>query len=143
MNIKIRVNLNLIRWTTTCFFLLGNLLLLTKTDNILFIIIYEISINLLAVCSFILLSFFPRLFYIFDECGISYQTKKGKELVYISWDSIEDISYVYAMGLIPDGLEIKWKDKDKVRNITLLISRKQAQELYKSIPQIKEIIDNE
>lgn len=141
MNIKIKINLNLIKWSLTCFFLLGNLLLFAKNDDILFIVIYEISINLLAICSFVLLSFFPRLYYIFDEGGISYQTKKGKEFVYISWENIEDISYVYALGFIPDGLEVKWKDKDKVRNITLLISRKQAQELYKAIPQIQNIVD--
>jgi len=79
---KIRINLNIIKWCLTCCLLLGNLLLLAKNDDKLFIIIYEISINVLAIGSFILLSFFPRIYYIFDEYGISYQNKKGKEYLF-------------------------------------------------------------
>ncbi len=132
---KIRINLNIIKWCLTCCLLLGNLLLLAKNDDKLFIIIYEISINVLAIGSFLLLSFFPRIYYIFDEYGISYQNKKGKEYLHISWKNIVDISYIYILGFIPDGLEIKWQIQDKLNKYTLTISRKQSKEVFKLFAQ--------
>ncbi len=141
MSEKIKINLNILKWGLTCFFLLGNLLLLAKNDDRLFIIIYEISINILAICSFSLLSFFPRLYYIFDDCGVSYQNRRGKEFIYIRWDEVIDISYTFVLGFIPDGLEIKWKTEGIVKNITLIISLKQSREIYNVIPKVKDIID--
>ena len=140
--LKLKYNVTLIKWILFCGLLLGNLLLLAPNEDLLFIIIWEVSLNCLAVVSFIALSFLPRLYYIFNKDGISYQNYKGKEYIFISWDKIVDISYVKFLGLIPDGLEIKWREGASIRNMTLVLSIKQVRELYNSNSFVYEFINN-
>lgn len=139
--IKLKYKLKYVKWMLLCFFLLGNLLLLAPNDDLLFIIIYEISINVLAIGSFVLLSFFPRLYYIFDEKGMSYQNRKGKEYIYIPWDKVEKMSYGYVFGIIPDGLEIILKNGAEIKNMNIAITFKQAQEIYNGIQAVRDVMD--
>lgn len=140
--LKLKLNVTIIKWILVCLLLTGNFILLARIDDLLFVIIWEISINCLAICSFILLSFLPRLYYIFNDKGISYQNYKGKEYIFISWENVIDISYIFILGFIPDGLEVKWRDGATKRNMTLILSVKQARTVYNSISIVHEIINN-
>lgn len=140
--LRVKINVNSIKWVLLCFLLLGNLLLLAKNDDdLLFIIIWEIAVNGLAIGSFILLSFLPRLYYIFNDNGVSYQNRKGKEYVFIPWHKVENISYGYIFGVFPDGLEIRWNDNGEVKKMTLSISVKQFKEVYCSIQAVSDIVN--
>lgn len=139
--LKLKYNLTVVKWILFCGLLLGNFLLLVPNDDLLFIIIWEISVNLLAIGSFIAFSFLPRLYYIFNDDGLSYQNYNGKEYIFIPWDKVTDISYVYILGFIPDGLEIKWRQDSGIRDITLCISAGQAKQVYNSIPFVRDILD--
>lgn len=137
--LRVKINVNSVKWMLLCFLLLGNLLLLAKNDDLLFIIIWEIAVNGIAIGSFILLSFLPRLYYIFNDKGISYQNKKGKEYIFIPWEKVENISYGYIFGVFPDGLEIKWQKNGVIKKMTLLISVKQYKEVYRYIQTVSDI----
>lgn len=140
--IKIKYNTDIIKWLLTVFLLLGNLLLLVADrGELTFMIIWEISINSLAVFSFIMLSIFPRLYYVFDEKGCSFQNRYGKKYTNIAWEDVISISYGY-FGIIPDGLVIKWKEHCIKKEISFTISPKQARMLYEKCPQIKALVDN-
>lgn len=140
--LKLKYNITIIKWSLFCFFLLGNFLLLARNDDKIFIIIWEISVNSLAIGSFITLSFLPRLYYVFDDKGMSYQNYRGREYIFIPWDKVVEISYIYILGFIPDGLEIKWRDNSAIRNMTLSLSVKQVRTVYKVNEFIRGIIDN-
>ena len=137
--IKIKINISHIKWVLVCILLLGNLLLLAPNDDLVFIVIYEISINTLIILFFVLLTIFPKRYYIFDENGISYQNRKGKEYVYIPYSSITNISYVYVYGIIRDGMEVAWKDKYEEKNITLVLSPKQARKICNEVEPLRRL----
>lgn len=140
--LKIKINLSHIKWALCCFLLLWNLVLLVPGEKTLFVILFLVTTNTLGILSVILLTFFPRLYYFFTVKGISYQNRKGNEFVFIPYESILKISYVYVFGIIREGVKVVWKDKCETRNITLIISPKQAKEMYDNVPAMKEKIDS-
>ena len=80
--IEIKFNVSLLKWGLTIFFLCGNLFAFasgtcrSQSDWNLLIIILILS-NCLAGVSFLLLSIFPRWYYVFDENGVTFY-KSGK-----------------------------------------------------------------
>lgn len=140
--LKIKYNVKLLKWTLTIFFLLGNLLFCAyeKEDMVQFLC-FGIVINFLAIFSFVILSIFPRIYFVFDENGCSYQDSKGNEKDYVSWDNVKKLSYIYVMGVYPEGLEIEYKPEFKNRWISIAISPKQARLVYNTFPKVKELID--
>lgn len=137
--LRVKINVNSVKWMLLCFLLLGNLLLLAKNDDLLFIVIWEIAVNGIAIGSFILLSFLPRLYYIFNDKGVSYQNKKGKEYIFIPWNKVKDISYGFIFGVFPEGAEIKWQENGETKKMTLSISVKQYKEVYRYIQTVSDI----
>ena len=136
--LKIKYNVNLLKWTATIFFLLVNLLFIFyEEEDIIGFICMGVITNSLAIFSFIMLSIFPRIYYVFDENGCSYQNSKGQEKFYIAWDNIENINYIYVLGIIPDGLELKFKTDFE----NILISPKQAKLVCDTFPKVKALID--
>lgn len=141
--IKIRFNVKHIKWAlVVCFFMaiVMPLFALGRTEDKTFIIICESSMSCLAIFSFVMLSIFPRLYYIFDEKGVSFQNRKGEERKYIAWDTVEDINYIFCLGFIPEGMEIKWKDGSNIQTFVVGITPKQARLIYDSIPQVHNIV---
>jgi len=139
--LKIKINLSNLKWSLFCFLLLWNLVLLVPGEKTLFVILFLTVTNVLAILSVVLLTLFPRLYYVFNETGVSFENRKGKEFIFISYDSILESSYIYIFGIFRDGLEIVYKERCEKKNFTLMISPKQAKEIYNNVPAIKEIID--
>jgi len=136
-----------IKWAITIFFLMWNLLLLAydrcvdKNDFIVLITVI-VSANVLAIFSFVLLSIFPRRYYIFDDNGITVQNNRGEKRFYVEWDNINKIEYIYELfGIIPGGLEFKYIPGYKNPLHRVVISPKDARLVYQSISKAKEIID--
>lgn len=136
-----------LKWILTIFFLLWNFFLLIYNrcaDKNDFIMLFTmvVSGNVLAILSFVLLSIFPRLYYIFDNNGVTFQNRKGKIKFYVEWDNISKIEYVYEMGgLYPGGWNFEYKSGYKNTYLGVVISPKQARLVYQTIPKVKEIID--
>ena len=141
---KIRIDVTPLKWATTIFFLLGNLVLIGSDigKDTTIVIVWEVSINFLAIFSFVMLSFFPRMYYVIDNNGVSFQTRKGKEISYTSWEGVEDIHYTYTGGLIYEGVHFIFKQGYQSKLIGMTISPKQAKRVYENIPKFKEIIDS-
>lgn len=139
--LKIKCNVKLLKWTLTIFFLLGNLLFCAyeKEDMIQFLC-FGIVINFLAIFSFVMLSIFPRCYYIFDKQGCRCQNIKGKTYYFINWEDVSRISYGYWF-MIPDGLIIEFKDHCERKKYTLALSTVQVRLVYDTFPEVKEIID--
>lgn len=139
---KIKYNINNLKWATTIFFLLGNLFLIrykVTVDRTFFIWFLPLT-NCLAIISFIILSIFPRRYYVFDEKGCSFHNKNGKVYYCLYWEDVIKISYGY-WGFISNGVEIEIKEHCNIVKYTLAISNKQAKKVYYAIPKVKEIVD--
>ena len=142
--LKIRINVDIIKWTFTIFFLVGNFFLILFVDenntweDWIVTIIWGISANVLAMFTYIMLSIFPRLYYIIDEKGVSFQNRKGKEKFYKSWEDVESITYVYC--IIPEGLQVKYVN-DIEESYIICVSQKEARDIYKKIARVREIMD--
>ncbi len=140
--LKIKCNVKLLKWTLTIFFLLGNLLFCAyeKEDMIQFLC-FGIVINFLAIFSFVILSIFPRIYFVFDENGCSYQDRKGNEKNYIAWDNVKSLYYSYALGIIPEGLDFEFKQGYENRWIGLAVTSKQVKLISDTFPKVKELIN--
>ncbi len=140
--IKIKFNIKILKWTATLVFLSGNLLFIAyeKEDMIQFMC-FGIIINILAIFSFVMLSIFPRIYFVFDENGCSYQDRKGNEKDYVYWDNVAKLSYIYVLGVYPEGLEIEYKPGFESRWVSIAISPKQSRLICGTIPKVKELID--
>lgn len=139
--LKIKYNVNILKWTATLFFLSGNLLFCAyKKEDMIQFMCFGIIINILAIFSFVMLSIFPRRYYIFDENGCSYQDHKGGEKNYISWDNIKSLFYSYSFGIFPEGLDFEFKQGYENRWIGLAISHRQVKMLCDAFPKVKELI---
>lgn len=138
---KIKCNVALIKWLITIFFLLGNLLFITyEKEDMISGICLGIIINFLAIFSFVMLSIFPRCYYIFDEEGCSLQNRKGKAYYHISWEDVTRMFYGYWL-LLPQGLVIDFKDHCVKKEFVLMLSNKQVELICNTFPKVKEIMD--
>ena len=77
-----------------------------------------IIVNLLALTVFILLSIYPKKYYLISQTGISYHKKDGTKIWDLNWESIIKMEY-YSAGIfpIPAGAEIVYKEfgEEKLR----------------------------
>lgn len=124
----LKFNNAIFKWGLTIFFLCGNLFLLaigsckTQSDWIILITVLCVS-NTCALLSFVLFSIFPKWYYEFDENGVAFYKTKSKNNK-IDWGDIISTEYVYAFGIIPEGLRIKWSDRGEHKIFILCLSIK-------------------
>ena len=145
--IKIKYHPTAIKWLLTIFFLVFNLALFTiddastPEDNIVTIIIVVVA-NCLAIFSFIILSYFPKLYFVFEDDGCSFQNRKKKRIINISKENILKIGFGYFTVL--PAVEIIWRDATTYkRNKTYFeMSYKSYMEIYNSMQWVKELADN-
>lgn len=109
MQLKFKMNLTALKWAATIFCLMFNIVYIAPGDDITFLIVYGLIVNGLAVATFILLSIFPREFYVFNEKGISIRKGKRKEKKFIPWDTVNEMQYYYFGGY-PEGVRGKYRD---------------------------------
>lgn len=143
--IKIKVNVNLIKWCLTIFILTFNISLLgigRNEDETLFIIIFEVSINCLAILNFVLLSIFPRFYYVINNNGVSFQNRKGREISYVSWNYVKKLHYEYVL-FVPQGVMFEFVEGYQNKQVGMSISKKQARMLYENLPSIRPLFDKE
>ena len=143
--IKIKYKPTLIKWAVTIFFLAFNLMLLTLDEKSGFpedlTTIYIVLVaDALAILSFVLLSFFPRFYFVFDEKGCSFQNKKQKKYLEICRQDIIKISF--GRVLEPE-MEIQWRDNEQQKTVKteFIMPRKSFLEIYNAIPWVKEFVD--
>lgn len=143
-SIKIKFNVSLIKWGLIIFFLVGNLTLFLlgkcETINDLIIIIATVlSCNVLAALSFILLSIFPKWYYVFDNSGVRFFMNK-KEKAYIQWANVVHAQSSYAFDLIFEGLQLKYKQGLDSKILVICISQKSIQDICQHIPAFNDIV---
>lgn len=137
--LKYKYNVRHLKWLITSLILVGNLGLLlidgAKTwEDWRAIIIWEVSVNLLALFTFIMYSIFPRHYYVIDEKGFSLENGKGEKIFYESWEGVKSIHY------ISEGFVIRYKDESKEEYV-MCVQKKEAREIYKKIARVREIMD--
>lgn len=141
--LKIKYNVKILKWVVTISFLLANLLFILYNDEEkLVFVCWGISTNGLAIFLFVILSVFPRRYYIFDENGCSYQNIKGMEYFYINWENVIAISHC-SWFIISDGFIIDMKEHCTQRKYNLVISPKQLRLVYDKFPKVKAIVDSQ
>ncbi len=140
----IKYHPTVIKWLLTIFFLVFNLALFTiddastPEDNIVTIIIVVVA-NCLAIFSFIFLSYFPKLYFVFEDDGCSFQNKKQKRIINISKEDILKIGFGYFTVL--PAVEIIWRDATtyKKNKTYFEMSYKSYMKIYNSIQWVKEL----
>ena len=148
--IKVKFNSVLVlKWVLLVFFLLFNLGYLAITEEwtqegIFLTIVITVVADCLAVFSFIMLSFFPRIYLVFDEEGCSSQNWKGKRYVNIPKEDILSMNFGYMMGIFP-GLDIVWRNIEQGRKTwtQFEVSKKNWMAIYNAIPWVKEMMDSQ
>ncbi len=93
-------------------------------------IVFGITINGLAVLSFVLFSVLSRDYCIFNENGISYRTRKGKIKREILWDEIVFFGYLYCL-CFPLNVEIRYLRNGEKKQDVLEITYKQYENIIK------------
>lgn len=142
--IKIKYNITVFKWVLTIFFLFWNLFLLTlfradSVEDYIFIAIIVGSCNLLALLSYILFSFFPEWYYVFDGNGIAFCMRKDKEKIRVNLDDIINVAYIYLFGVIPGGLEVKYKEQGKMKCIYISLFPKEISKVCEQVPEFNEM----
>ena len=128
--LRYKYNMNTIKWLLTIVFLLFNLIIKQGDKN--FKIIFGISTNSCAILSFLLLSIFPRKYYVFTINGISYQKRNKKEIWFISWKDVKEI-YYEGVGILPVAVVIEYENVFEKGIKALHISYKQYEQEVKYI----------
>lgn len=142
--IKVKYNITALKWGFTIFFLFGNLFLLLMFDvdsaeDYIGISLIVGLCDLLALLSYILFSFFPKWYYVFDSKGIAFCMRKDKEIVRIDLEDIVNIAYVYFWGFIPGGFEVKYKDHGKIKYTYLSLFPNEILQVCEQVPEFNAI----
>lgn len=125
-----------LKWILTIFFLLWNFTLLAGGDDISFYICMGILANGLAVATFVLLSIFPRTYYIFDQEKISIRSHRGKEKRCIYWKDVFLFGF-WQVACFPIDAEIQyWADADWGEEL-----KKKGDELFISFDEYNQVVE--
>lgn len=92
--LKLKAKCRVYKWVFTLFFLSGNFALLVDMAGMAFYICVGILANGLAVATFVLLSIFPRTYYVFDQEKVSIRSQRGKEKRCIFWKDVDLFVYM-------------------------------------------------
>lgn len=134
--LKLKAKCTSLKWILTIFFLLWNLTLLAGGDNISFYICMGILANGLAVATFVLLSIFPRTYYVFDQDKISIRSHQGKEKRCIYWKDVILFGYSQIAGF-PIDVEIRyWSDVAWGEEL-----KKKGDELFISFDEYNQVVE--